>query len=121
MKIGIALGVWVSGGISGGHINPAVRTYNFVRCAETDIVVQITLAMAVWRGFPWRKVPGYVVGQLFGGIVGAALVYATYHTAIDIFEGDSGTRTLATAGIFATYPVSINTNLPLGSSFSINL
>lgn len=80
--------------------------------------------MAVWRGFPWRKVPGsstspwawliaygppflpgYILAQLFGGIVGAALVYATYFHAIDIFEGGRGVRTFATAGIFATYPV----------------
>ena len=27
--IGLALGVWVSGGISGGHINPAVSLFNF--------------------------------------------------------------------------------------------
>lgn len=39
--IGIAMGAWVSGGISGGHINPA-----------------ITIAMATYRGFPWREVPG---------------------------------------------------------------
>jgi aquaglyceroporin related protein, other eukaryote len=48
--IGTAMGVWVSGGISGGHINPAV-----------------TLALAAWRGFPWRKVPGYIFAQLMGG------------------------------------------------------
>lgn len=38
--LGVALGVWVSGGISGGHINPAV-----------------TLALATFRGFSWKKVP----------------------------------------------------------------
>ncbi|KAK0440310.1 aquaporin-like protein [Armillaria borealis] len=40
----IALGAWVSGGVSGGHINPA-----------------ITLAFATWRGFPWKKVPVYIL------------------------------------------------------------
>jgi aquaglyceroporin related protein, other eukaryote len=28
--VGIALGVWVSGGISGGHINPAVSLHFFI-------------------------------------------------------------------------------------------
>ncbi|KAG6827463.1 hypothetical protein H0H92_011702 [Tricholoma furcatifolium] len=86
--IGTALGVWVSAGISGGHINPA-----------------ITLALATWRGFPWKKVPGYIFGQLMGGVVGAALVYANYFHAIDIYEGGRGIRTLTTASLFSTYGV----------------
>ncbi|KIK61299.1 hypothetical protein GYMLUDRAFT_243493 [Collybiopsis luxurians FD-317 M1] len=92
--VGAGLGVWVSGGISGGHINPAV-----------------TLAFATWRGFPWKKVPGYIFGQLMGGIVGAAIVYANYFHAIDIFEGGRGIRTLKTAGIFGTYALDYMTNV----------
>jgi aquaglyceroporin related protein len=92
--IGIALGVWVSAGISGGHINPAV-----------------TLASATWRGFPWKKVPIYIFAQLMGGIVGAALVYANYFHAIDLFEGGRNVRTLKTAGLFATYAADYMTNV----------
>ncbi|KIK66866.1 hypothetical protein GYMLUDRAFT_239088 [Collybiopsis luxurians FD-317 M1] len=92
--VGAGLGVWVSGGISGGHINPAV-----------------TLAFATWRGFPWKKVPGYIFGQLMGGVVGAAIVYANYFHAIDIYEGGSGIRTLKTAGIFSTYALDYMTNV----------
>jgi len=84
--LGLALGVWVCGGISGGHVNPA-----------------ITLAMATWRGFPWRKVPGYILAQVLGGIVGAAIIYGNYRQAIDIFEGGHDIRTRATAGLFDTY------------------
>lgn len=40
-----------------------------------------------------------------GGIVGAAIVYANYFHAIDIYEGGEGVRTLATAGLFGTLPV----------------
>ncbi|PPQ85238.1 hypothetical protein CVT25_010011 [Psilocybe cyanescens] len=82
---GIALGIF----LSGGHINPAV-----------------TLAMAVWRGFPWLKVPGYMLSQLLGGICGAAIVYGNYKTAINIKEGGSDVRTMKTAGYFCTVPVS---------------
>jgi len=92
--LGLGLGVWVSGGISGGHINPA-----------------ITLAMATWRGFPWRKVPGYILAQVLGGIVGAAIVYGNYVNAINIFEGGSDIRTQATAGLFATYALDYLTNI----------
>lgn len=84
--IGLAMGAWISGGISGGHLNPAV-----------------TLAMATRRGFSWRKVPAYIFAQVMGGLVGAALVYGNYRHAIDIFEGGHGLRTQATAGLFATY------------------
>ncbi|KAF8964167.1 putative aquaporin 4 [Flammula alnicola] len=91
--VGTAMGVWVSGGISGGHINPAV-----------------TLAFATFRGFPWKKVPIYIAAQLLGGIVGAAVVYANYFHAIDLVEGH-GVRTLATAGLFSTYALDYMTNV----------
>ena len=86
---GIALGVWVSGGISGGHINPAV-----------------TLALAVFRDFPWRKVPAYMFAQLMGGLCGAGIVYANYIHAIDLYEGGRHIRTVpGTASLFSTYAV----------------
>ncbi|KAG2003554.1 hypothetical protein CC2G_004147 [Coprinopsis cinerea AmutBmut pab1-1] len=85
--VGVAMGVWLSGGISGGHINPAV-----------------TLALATFRGFPWRKVPGYILAQILGGIAGAAIIYGNYFQAINIVEGGSHIRTELTRGLFATYP-----------------
>jgi aquaglyceroporin related protein, other eukaryote len=42
-----------------------------------------------------------------GGLVGAAVVYANYFHAIDIYEGGRGVRTLRTASLFATYAVSL--------------
>jgi glycerol uptake facilitator len=88
----VAFGVYVAGGISGAHINPAV-----------------TLAFALRRGFPWRKVPGYMAAQLAGAFVGAALVYIVYKGAIDSYEhanhitrGDP--NSLPTYSIFATFP-----------------
>ncbi|KAM6494396.1 Aquaporin-like protein [Amanita muscaria] len=89
-----ALGVWVSGGISGGHINPAV-----------------TLALATFRDFPWKKVPAYIISQLLGAIVGGALAYANYFHAIDIVEGGRNIRTLNTAGLFAMYPLGYMTDV----------
>lgn len=87
--LAVMLGVYVAGGVSGAHLNPAV-----------------TLALAVKRGFPWAKVAPFVIAQVAGAFAAAALVYLTYHEALTAFDG--GTRqilgTQGTAGIFATYP-----------------
>ncbi len=87
--LAVMFGVLVAGGVSGAHLNPAV-----------------TIALAVHRGLPWRKVPPYVAAQLIGAFAGAALVYLTYREAFAAFDG--GLRQVAgdqgTAGIFATYP-----------------
>jgi len=61
--------------------------------------------MAVFGRFPWRKVPGYVLGQLIGAWLGAIIVFANYFHAINIFEGQKGERTLGTGSLFATYAV----------------
>jgi glycerol uptake facilitator protein len=65
----VILGIYVAGGVSGAHINPAV-----------------TLAFAVRRKFAWVKVVPYWVSQVLGALAGAALVYAVYHDAINAFD-----------------------------------
>ncbi|KAI0260324.1 aquaporin [Gloeopeniophorella convolvens] len=85
--VGAALGVWVAGGVSGGHNNPVV-----------------TLCLALFRGFPWKKVPLYMFGQLLGAFLGSLFTYANYFHAIDLFEGGKGVRTVpGTASLFSTY------------------
>ncbi|ODQ65821.1 aquaporin [Nadsonia fulvescens var. elongata DSM 6958] len=88
--IGVMFGVYASGGVSGGHLNPAV-----------------TLAACIFRGFPWKKLPVYMFSQTFGAFCAALVIYGNYKSAIDAFEG-VGVRTVtgptATAGIFCTYP-----------------
>lgn len=88
----VTFGIYVAGGVSGAHINPAV-----------------TLAFAVRRGFPWVKVVPYVISQLAGAFVGAALVYGVYHDAIHAFDQaargpKTNGHTLATFSIFGTFP-----------------
>jgi len=88
----VAFGVWVAGGISGAHLNPAV-----------------TLAFAVRRKFAWARVLPYWGAQLLGAFVGAALVFLVYHSAIDAFNlaahtPKSGGQALASYSIFATFP-----------------
>ncbi|CAG0904146.1 unnamed protein product [Darwinula stevensoni] len=87
--IAVAFGVMASGGISGGHINPAV-----------------TLGFAAIGKCPWRKLPHYWLGQYLGAFAASVLLYGIYSDALDFYDG--GNRTvegkLATAGLFAAYP-----------------
>jgi glycerol uptake facilitator protein len=89
---GVAFAVWVAGGVSGAHLNPAV-----------------TLSLAVRRAFPWRKVGPYWLVQVFGAFTAAALVYFNYHPAINSFQAANhivkGTpSSVPTFSIFATFP-----------------
>lgn len=89
--VGVAMGVFVAGGISGAHLNPTV-----------------TIALWIFRGFPTRKVLPYLLAQMIGGVLGAAAVYSNYFHSITLKEGSSQSRTVtgpnATAGLFVTSP-----------------
>ena len=56
--------IYFMGTVSGAHLNPAV-----------------TLAFALRRNFPWRRVPGYVLAQLFGAVAAAQFLHALFGTA----------------------------------------
>lgn len=90
--LAVTLAVYVAGGVSGAHINPAV-----------------TLAFAIRRKFPWKKVAPYMIAQVLGGFVGAALVYLVYFQAIRAFDAAAdgpkvNGHTNATLSIFSTFP-----------------
>lgn len=90
--LGVALGIYTAGGISGAHINPAV-----------------TIGLAVGAGFPWRKVLPYMGAQLTGAFTAGLLVYINYAAAISAYESaENITRgsqdSIAGYSIFATFP-----------------
>jgi glycerol uptake facilitator protein len=82
--IGVMMGVYVAGGISGAHINPAV-----------------TLAFAVRRGFPWAKVLPYWGAQVLGAFLAALVVRWNFWEAFDKFDPAKGTKSQV---VFSTLP-----------------
>lgn len=89
--LGIAIAIHLTGSLSGAHLNPAV-----------------TVSLATWAGFPWKRVPGYVVAQMAGAFVASAVLYAAffgplraYETAHAIIRGAPGSE--ASAMIFGEY------------------
>jgi len=78
----VMVGVFISGSVSGAHLNPAVS----IGCAMAG-----TMA--------WSAVPGYVIAQMLGGFVGAILVWMFYKDHYDLTE-DPDTK----LGTFCTMP-----------------
>ena len=61
----VIVAVYVSAGVSGAHLNPAV-----------------TIAMAMKRGFPMANVVPYILAQMVGAFLGALGVYLTYRDGL---------------------------------------
>ncbi|MBW4829595.1 MAG: aquaporin family protein [Clostridiaceae bacterium] len=59
--LAVAVAAYTTGWVSGAHLNPAV-----------------TIGMAVAGNIDWALVPGYIIFQILGAIVGAFLVYSTF-------------------------------------------
>ncbi|XP_023326998.1 aquaporin-9 [Eurytemora carolleeae] len=82
--LALMIGILASGGVSGGHLNPAV-----------------TVAMALLGKVKLLQVPVYILGQFIGAFLAAAVVLGVYADAINTADVN---WSLTTAGIFASYP-----------------
>lgn len=71
--VAIMLAIYSVGGISGAHINPAV-----------------TLAFALWRGFPKSRVLPYIAAQLAGAILAAGLLFVIFGPQLEAKEREKG-------------------------------
>jgi len=65
--------IYFMGTVSGAHLNPAV-----------------TVAFAMRRNFPWHRVPGYILGQIAGGILAAIFLRAMFGTIGDLGASEPG-------------------------------
>jgi aquaglyceroporin related protein len=80
------VGIYIAGGISGAHLNPA-----------------ISIMLYIYRGFPFRKIPIYVLAQLLGAFIAALIAFGVFRTDIINYGGANlaGGDTLSS---FITYP-----------------
>ena len=80
--LAVMVPAFIFGAASGAHFNPA-----------------LTLALAVDGSLAWGLVPGYIIAQFAGAIVGAVIVYLMFKDQCDATE-DPGTK----LGVFSTGP-----------------
>ena len=80
--LAVMIPAFIFGKASGASFNPA-----------------LTIALAAGGMFDWALVPGYVIAQILGGIVGGVLVYILFKDHFDATE-DPGTK----LGVFSTGP-----------------
>jgi glycerol uptake facilitator protein len=71
--LGIATAIYLTGALSGAHLNPAV-----------------TVSMAFWASFPKERVLPYLVAQFSGALVASAVLYFVFGDAIRAFENEHG-------------------------------
>jgi glycerol uptake facilitator protein len=90
--IAVALGIHVAAALSGAHLNPAV-----------------TVGLAVHADFPWRRVLPYVLMQVIGAFVAAAVVYFFFAGALAAHE--------ITAGVIRGQPGSEASAMVFGEFF----
>jgi glycerol uptake facilitator protein len=71
--LGIATAIYLTGSLSGAHLNPAV-----------------SVSMAVWGGFAKSRVVPYVITQLLGAFVAALLLHGIFANPLAAFEARNG-------------------------------
>lgn len=80
--IAVFCGVFISADVSGAHLNPAV-----------------TVGLATAGKFGWELVPGYILSQILGAMMGNLLIWLTYKK-----QYDATTEPSAILATFSTSP-----------------
>lgn len=81
------VGIYIAGGISGAHLNPA-----------------ISIMLWIYRGFPLRKVPVYTLAQILGAFIAALISFGLYQEGIRDFAAGASLKDSNTMGAFICYP-----------------
>ncbi|WXL27270.1 MIP/aquaporin family protein [Ectopseudomonas mendocina] len=104
--VGVSLAIYLSAGVSGAHLNPAV-----------------SIALSLFADFEKRKLPFYILAQIAGAFSAAALVYYLYSNLFIDYEQSHnmirGTQaSLELASVFSTYP---HPAITVGQAFVVEL
>ena len=104
--LAVSMAVYLSAGVSGAHLNPAV-----------------TVALCLFANFEGRKVVPYILAQVAGAFCAAALVYGLYYNLFFDYETShqmvrGSVESIDLAGIFSTYP---NPHIGVGQAFLVEL
>ena len=83
----VAIAAYITGWVSGAHLNPA-----------------LTIALATIGDLSWSLVPGYIIAQMLGAMSGATLVFIAYKDHFTATE-DAGAK----LAVFSTGPAIRNT------------
>lgn len=67
--VAVTIAIYVVGGISGAHINPAM-----------------TFSFCMWGGFPWRWALPYIISQTVGAFLAAAALFVLYGPYLEAKE-----------------------------------
>lgn len=98
--LGVALAIITCAPVSGGHFNPAV-----------------TFCFAIWQGFPWWKVPYYILAQCLGGFLSALVVVGQYWEQLNavkdglLLAGQPLVATGSPAAALCAIPLATQNNL----------
>ncbi len=103
---GVAMAIYLTAGVSGAHLNPAV-----------------TIALWLFACFDKRKVIPFIVSQVAGAFCAAALVYGLYYNLFFDFEQThhivrGSVESVDLAGTFSTYP---NPHINFVQAFAVEM
>ncbi|KUI63884.1 hypothetical protein VM1G_10637 [Cytospora mali] len=81
------LGIYIAGGISGAHLNPAM-----------------SIMLWIYRGFPLRKMPLYAIAQVLGAFIAALISFGLFRNSIIEYSNTADWAATGSASAFITYP-----------------
>ncbi|KAJ5671169.1 MIP transporter [Penicillium longicatenatum] len=94
------MGIYISGGVSGAHLNPAV-----------------TLMLWFYRGFPKSKMPEYFAAQFLGAFCAALAAYGLYYESIQYWLANNTDSGVVTSFVTSQRQTWIGAGTAFGNEF----